>query len=103
MFAKVDFAGFIALIIAMIALVAVIAAPIESVAATRSASHHHLRVNGPMYGWIESPPADILDQTLIESVPAAMQRGIVSVTGRSRCDEPMSSTQVCARKREGNR
>jgi len=103
MFTKVDFAGFIALIIAMITLVAVIAAPTESVAATRSASHHHLRVNRPMYGWIESPPADILEQTPIESVPAAMQRGIVLVTGRSRCDAPMSSRQVCARKREANR
>jgi hypothetical protein len=45
---KVDFEGFIALIIAMIALVAVIAAPTESVAATRSASHHHLGVNAPV-------------------------------------------------------
>ena len=44
MFTKVDFAGFIALIIAMITLIAVIDAPTESVAATRSA--HHLRVNG---------------------------------------------------------
>jgi hypothetical protein len=50
MFTKVDLAGFIALIIAMITLVAVIAAPTESVAARRSASHHHLRVNGPTYG-----------------------------------------------------
>jgi hypothetical protein len=49
MFTKVDLAGFIALIIAMITLVAVIAAPTESVAARRSASHH-LRVNGPIYG-----------------------------------------------------
>jgi hypothetical protein len=51
MLTKVDFAGFIALIIAMITLVAVIAASTESVAATRSACHHHLRVNGPMYGY----------------------------------------------------
>jgi hypothetical protein len=58
MFTKVDFAGFIALIIAMIALVAVIAAPTESVAATRSASHHHLRVNGPMCGYAPDRESD---------------------------------------------
>jgi hypothetical protein len=51
MFTKVSFAEFIALILTIIALVAVIAAPTESVAATRPASHHHLRVNGPTYGY----------------------------------------------------
>jgi hypothetical protein len=58
MFTKVSFAEFIALILTVIALVAVIAAPAESVAATRPASHHHLRVNSYGYGPDREPVPD---------------------------------------------
>jgi hypothetical protein len=105
MFTKVDFAGFFALIIAMIALVAVIAAPTESVAATRSASHHRLRVNGPMCGYApdrESVPDTGYPWPNPDRVHIH-KWGIVLVRRRSGCDELKSSRQVCARKREGKR